>query len=641
MKKILFIVGCAILGLFTSCLPSGSDKLAYALERAAHNKEELFNVLAHYQNSGDTLKYKAALYLIENMPYHYSSYNTNREKVEAAKAKFLKDGFISPDSLQALIANCHDFEAKEDLQTIKADYLIRNIDMAFEAWHKRAWGKHYTFLEFCEFLLPYRVGKEPLEEWRGNFAQRYGYILDSLYTGTDVIEAANAVCKILKEEGYIHTMTFNPLGVTSPLFIADHRVGDCSDECIFTILVMRALGIPIRNDFYAYSPETFSSHGWCVVLDTTKLNVPLFYSDFFAKRGSMETDPRRKCKVYRRTYAIQEETLPLLHDKSIPAILKDAHRKDVSDEYFQTTLNLPITDTRKTYYLGAFKREQIVPIIKGEISGNTVTFGTVEDKNIYLLLSGTADDLKLESDPFIFQKSGVHYLKPDTSKLNHEILYRKYPMPMWNKERLCRVIHARFYAQDMQRKTNRLLYEICDTPYVCYNRYPLNESSAPKQRYIKYIVRNDVPVELSELHFYHHEQEVKPLHVEAGEPYDQRDPAMRLVNCFDNDPLTYYLSKHPGDSIMFDFGKDVSITHAVCVPRNDDNFIRIGDEYELFYFDSRQGWIPILKQVATEVTMPCKVPDNALLLLRDRTRGQEEQIFYFSNHKQIYINDIQ
>lgn len=638
-KKISIIYFFLLLCTLTSCLSSGSDKLARSLNLAGSNREELFNVLLHYKNNGDTLKYKAAFYLIENMSYHFSQINENRLMVELAKQTFLEKGYITPDSLKALSVNCRNFYTQEDVKIIKADFLIRNIDMAFDAWQKRPWGKYYTFDEFCEYLLPYRAFNEPLEEWRGVFAKRFAYILDSLYTGTDVIKAANTVCKVLKDEGYIHTMSFSPFGMASPLFVADHRVGDCTDECNFTILVMRSLGIPIQSDFYAYSPETFSSHGWCVVLDTTKLNVPLFYSDFFAKRGSMETDPRRKCKVYRRTYAIQEDVLAILPDTSIPTDLKDPFRIDVSDEYFHSVLTLPITDEDKTYYLGAFKREKITPIVKGEVKNCTVSFGNVEEGNIFLLLSGSANDLKLESDPFIFRNNGVHYLIPDTNKMNVETLYRKYPMPVWNRERMYRVIRGKFLAGNREDKIEHKLYEICDTPYVCYNRYPLEESGA-KQRYIKYIARDDVPLEIAELHFFNGELEIKPQRIVAGEPYDRQNPAMQLENCFDHDPLTYFLSKNTGDSIIFDFGKEVFLTHALCVPRNDDNFIRIGDEYELFYFNSKLGWIPLMKQVATQTTMPCCVPNNALLLLRDRTRGKEEQIFYFSNHKQIYINDI-
>lgn len=354
--KIIVLYFFLFLCTLTSCLHTVNDKLARSLNLAGDNREELFKVLLHYKNRNDTLKYKAALFLIENMSYHYSQLNKNRSMVESAMQTFLKEGFIHPDTLDVLYENCSQFNTYDDVQIIKADFLIRNIDMAFDAWQKRPWGKYYTFDEFCEYLLPYRVLNEPLEEWREMYAKRFAYILDSLYTGTDVIEAANTVCKVLKEEGYIHTMKFSPLGAVSPLFIADHRIGDCADECNFTIFVMRSLGIPIQSDFYDYSPETFSSHGWCVVLDTTKLNIPLYYSDFFAKRGSMETDDRRKCKIYRRTYAIQEDVLETIPNNSFPTELKDLFRVDVSDEYFDATLTLPITDGDKTYFLGTFKR---------------------------------------------------------------------------------------------------------------------------------------------------------------------------------------------------------------------------------------------------------------------------------------------
>lgn len=34
------------------------------------------------------------------------------------------------------------------------------------------------------------------------------------------------------------------------------------------------------------------------------------------------------------------------------------------------------------------------------------------------------------------------------------------------------------------------------------------------------------------------------------------------------------------------------------VPRNDDNFIRPGDEYELFYQNGAEGWISLGRQTA-------------------------------------------
>ena len=86
--------------------------------------------------------------------------------------------------------------------------------------------------------------------------------------------------------------------------------------------------------------------------------------------------------------------------------------------------------------------------------------------------------------------------------------------------------------------------------------------------------------------------------------------------------------------------QEVFVTQALCVPRNDDNFIRIGDEYELLYFDRHQGWVSLLQMIAENTTIKCKVPDNALLLLKDKTRGKEELVFIFKNHRQMYVTNI-
>lgn len=48
-------------------------KLEYALRRAGDNRMELEKVLLHYsQEKKDSLKLKAACFLIENMPGHYT-----------------------------------------------------------------------------------------------------------------------------------------------------------------------------------------------------------------------------------------------------------------------------------------------------------------------------------------------------------------------------------------------------------------------------------------------------------------------------------------------------------------------------------------------------------------------------------------
>jgi hypothetical protein len=59
---------------------SQPTKLESALKFAGSNRQELEKALNHYAtNPADSLKYRAACFLIENMPYHYSYKNKKLE----------------------------------------------------------------------------------------------------------------------------------------------------------------------------------------------------------------------------------------------------------------------------------------------------------------------------------------------------------------------------------------------------------------------------------------------------------------------------------------------------------------------------------------------------------------------------------
>ena len=44
-----------------------------------------------------------------------------------------------------------------DAHFITAEYLIDNIDRAFDNWQKRPWNRSLSFEDFCEYLLPYQM----------------------------------------------------------------------------------------------------------------------------------------------------------------------------------------------------------------------------------------------------------------------------------------------------------------------------------------------------------------------------------------------------------------------------------------------------------------------------------------------------
>jgi hypothetical protein len=132
---------------------------------------ELQKIVDHYSHStADTLKLKAAFFLIENMRDRHA----NDSKELRAYYTFLDSLFKKHKDFDQLNHSYINYIAEfpnttqktfPDKKFIKANYLIKNIDEAFENW-KKPWAKHLSFVQFCESLLPYRVYDEILEPWR-------------------------------------------------------------------------------------------------------------------------------------------------------------------------------------------------------------------------------------------------------------------------------------------------------------------------------------------------------------------------------------------------------------------------------------------------------------------------------------------
>lgn len=143
----------------------------------------------------DSLKYRTAVFLIENMPgpYYYEGedledylefypllYDTMRKghlPVDAVAEIQKKYGYLGVNRLQR----------REDIQTVDSAYLCENIEWAFKVREEQPWGKNVSFEDFCRYILPYRVGDETLPVWREKYYREFNPILDSLResTGTE------------------------------------------------------------------------------------------------------------------------------------------------------------------------------------------------------------------------------------------------------------------------------------------------------------------------------------------------------------------------------------------------------------------------------------------------------------------------
>lgn len=156
-----------------------------SLRSSGVNRKELEKVLHHYQkNPADSLKYKAACFLIENMPFYTYSYGEQLENYKSYYTWLKKSKGKTPqqvvDSIKKIYGPMKEPSKKRDIMEIDSAYLCRNIDWAFKVWQEQPWGKNISFETFCEYILPYRIGDEPLSYWRETYYEKYNSLLDSL-----------------------------------------------------------------------------------------------------------------------------------------------------------------------------------------------------------------------------------------------------------------------------------------------------------------------------------------------------------------------------------------------------------------------------------------------------------------------------
>lgn len=170
------IFALAILLLSSVAVVSCDRRLDDALDMAGENRGELEKVLRHYEEEGDTLKYNAAKFLIENMPYRYSYSGACLDSLDKAylsmscAAKDLRDSVFKARTGNI---NLSSGKVSVDIRSLTAKQLISAIDDACDLWRKVNWSKEYCQELFFDYVLPYRLMNEQPSDWRATVKKEF------------------------------------------------------------------------------------------------------------------------------------------------------------------------------------------------------------------------------------------------------------------------------------------------------------------------------------------------------------------------------------------------------------------------------------------------------------------------------------
>lgn len=636
----------------TSCIRVKESQLERVLCLAGQNRKELEKVIHYYSRyEKDSLKLKAAKFLIINMPGHYSiSSNGLQKYLKAADTIVFSsiDINVKVDKLNSLL-NMHLKDSAviiEDYLIIKAKYLINNIDMAFDDWENGNWSKSLTFNEFCEYILPYKcIDNQGLDDWR---KQLSSVVCDTLidYSFNDIWNrssywAVEAINKKLQE-----CIVCNPTKKLKGHFLyrlpfwGNIPSGSCEVRTNTALAILRSKGFPVAKDFILQWATNFNSHTWLNVRVDHNRGIPCE-----GAYGGLLADIRPgecKGKIYRSTFSSNRDIVELKRiSKDVPLPFQNEFMIDVTSEYVSTVDIVFSVQSKykkkneKYAYLTVFGNNKWMPIAFCKIEDfDKVSFKDVEKGAIYMPAYYIDDKIEPISYPALLNDKGqLEYLKPDLNKTDTVILKRKYPL-----FRKAYITAKRLKGSEFQA-ANKADFSDAVTVYK-FKDYSISgcvsvEDTLP-YRYWRYFNPLSYHCNIAELRFFDKNGNILRGKI-IGSENRSTNPNYCKTAAFDGNQLTYYASKSAKNGwVGLDFEKPTRINEIGYITRNDGNNVCIGESYELFYWDGI-GWKSIGKQIATSFSLIYKnVPQNSLLILRNLTHGKDERIFIYRDDKQVW-----
>lgn len=294
-----------------SCTSNDYEKSAWNVAKEQSNSE-LVRFLNHYKDDKNPQKYEAACYLVAYIPQKLS----------------VKNNVIS-----------------YDIDAIQADSLIFTLEESFKIKDLSPFLKQYSFKQFLEYILPYRISNEPMEFYWKADCKKYYFSEET----NDIIKAAEDINSQVQLN-------------LSPQFYGDDLkpystlmkdgYGKCDDRTNLLTMALRANGIPAVYEFVPNWGSSNNGHSFVsIILPDGKIH-PLQNTDKITGDTYLS---RKAPKIYRKTY---KQTIESNNSESLPELFKQQDVLDVTELHAigHDNVNLSVPKNKIKYvYLSVFR----------------------------------------------------------------------------------------------------------------------------------------------------------------------------------------------------------------------------------------------------------------------------------------------
>lgn len=617
----------------------------------AQHAEKYADVLKHYGKTGaDSLKHKAALFLIENMDGHMSPEGAGiddyarriRELEIPCAVRTLSSAWNNARKLGETILT-------PDSTMIDCKRMIDDIDIAFSNWETAPWADDISFEQFCRYILPYRAKDERLcHGWRQALRNIY---LPIIAGATDMKEAFVKVCHHINNT---IRQTDPSCPYTMDVMTIDHlKQASCEQRCVLLASVLRSLAIPAAVDVVPlWANYSQMGHTWVSLVMGDGATYTVFEKEKEAKRYNKidasifpvryNITPQDDCpfevhsekkvpKVYRLGYEHTSDITP-----DMPKPLDDRFASDVSAEYgLNSEWSIEATDTLPVYLCVFRSGADWTPVAYSKPRNGFASFKSLGHDIVYIAANIHANRLTAISAPFLLSEDGsIRTFAVDERKTDTVVLRRKYPLFSYMTNQWGNMKGGTFEG------ANRADFSDAHT-LACIEKIPFGNTEIHVQdtgryRFLRYLAPSASRTPMAEIAFFSTDKDGKE-HRLTGIPIAHKIEQAKAALAFDGKTETVASTKSEDYWLGLDLGETAAdnISKILFMPKSDANNVEQGHLYELYYFDCQ--WHLIGRRIAKgdNVTFGA-VPANAILLLKDKTKGREERIFEYKENRQIW-----
>ncbi|PQO46620.1 transglutaminase domain-containing protein [Blastopirellula marina] len=259
---------------------------------------------------------------------------SNRKQMELALEQV-------PEAQREGMAFLIEHMPERDLTTLKADFLLKNVQLAYQAWESAPWKDQIPQHIFLNDVLPYASITETREDWRSDFHARFSDLVKEAKTPSEAAVILNQnIFQVLS----VKYSTKRKRADQSPSESIEQGLASCSGLSVMLIDACRAVGVPARFVGTPLWTNNSGNHSWVEIYDdgwqftgACEATGPELNQGWFIGNASQAERDNPLHAIYATSYRTTSIAFPMVWDRRAQYV----HAVNVTDRYTRLREKLP------------------------------------------------------------------------------------------------------------------------------------------------------------------------------------------------------------------------------------------------------------------------------------------------------------